>query len=200
MAFNFKENYNMINFQKESKLVYFDIDETLGSFTAFFDNADNNAFYDEKEKEMFALEKKYNLRSIGIKNYTSPKPECLALLLKLLKETNSKAVCVSSWSVKLRIVANKQMNPVNVLDIIFKSIYPDWEFGYIVALNNVGGERAARIASMTKEHDLTDNYILIDDAVGFYYPADNHTVPVNGNLGYIESDFISSKNKLLANN
>ena len=195
-----KENYTIEDLQNENKIIYFDIDNTLGSRTGSDGYKDSEKFNKRKLKELNFFLKTNNLSPFDFSDFTSPEIHCLGMFMKLLKETNSKAICVSSWCITLQTRCTDDIDAIKLLDLIFKHVFEDWEEGLIVGLNSFSGDRADEAINFTKQHGLTNNYLVVDDAVGISYKETDKTINVDGILGFTYYNYKEAKDRLISRN
>jgi hypothetical protein len=191
----YKEGYNLEDLLKEESLVFFDIDSTLGSRASHESYKKDESYKIEKRAQMEKIKKDLNVHFFSFADFVALDIQCLAMFQKLLKDTNSKAVCVSSWVVSLERRTKKCPNEVKLLNAVFKATYENWEEGLVVAGIHMGGDRGEQLNDLLEEQPLTKKNVLVDDSVG-HYPETERTVKVNGITGFDYSCYEDAVNKL----
>lgn len=163
---------------KTERIIFFDIDCTLTSSVDHFLQPHQKGFVAYKESLMkdWKTIKKFDFCELSF--------TCLGLFASLLKQTNAKAVCISSWN-------------TNRYDGIFKKELPeafeqfsafpkDWFLGFYAG---GGGDRYKyTIKPFIKEYNFTGQYIALDDG-GFEYGNQNKVVTVRGQKGFDIDDY-----------
>jgi len=179
----FKNGYTIEDLKKEKRVVFFDIDSTLGG------NSTHHGLYSFKEqrdlkKEKFKkFQEKYKIPMSGAE-YQAVDISCLAMFLRTLKDTNSVAFCVSSWVGSFNcFVENTDMNPIYLIEKVFQDEFPQWENGIIVGGSSESPSSRGQFCKELSEYVEVD-YLIIDDS---YHEYDNKDglIEVDGNCGYI---------------
>lgn len=167
--------------QDTENLVFFDIDGTLSSsneWQLLMKNPKYKAFKESFYKEWETI-KFIDFKNL---NHTS-----IALFANLLRQTNSKAVCISSWNIKGHNISPNLY--IQQLQEAFQSIYeyfPDnWLLGY--SYGEIDRNISAIQPFIEKTH-FDGKYITLDDG-GFQYLDQSLTVIVNSRNGFNHQDY-----------
>lgn len=166
-------------------IVFFDIDGTLTSSTDHF------ILKHQKSTKELTHKLYKNWKTIGLYDYSELTHSCIALFSLFLRQTNSKAICISSW--------NNNENPelyIKELTEAFEGIsdFPqDWLLGFI---GGSGGDRfSTDINPFIKNLNIKKPYVILDDG-GFTYSKKENVVIVDGRLGFNIYDYEKALNIL----
>lgn len=163
--------------KETQNIVFFDIDQTLSSSTDFHYTFDEDKLQNYKKSLYNKQWKTIKLFDFQCLNQTS-----LALFACFLRQTNSKAVCVSSWNTTRPEIAHLYFKELKESFEVFSSLFPDnWLLGFSGC---GGGDRHTHsIIPFLKETNFKEKYIAIDDS-GISYKDHSYCVIVDGKTAF----------------
>ena len=170
--------YYKKNILKETQnIVFFDIDQTLSSSIDFHYTFDEDKLQNYK-KSLYNKEWK----TISLFEFQNLNQTSLALFACFLKQTNSKAVCVSSWNTTNSEIADLYFKELKESFESISSLFADnWLLGFS---GGGGGDRHTfSIVPFLEETNFKGKYIAIDDG-GICYTDKSYCVIVNGQTAF----------------
>lgn len=179
----FKENYTMEDLKKEKRIIFFDIDSTLGGSSL------HNGMYSfpeisNKKKEEFEVFKKRLGVNFSFMDYRAVEPICLGMFLRTLKDSNAVGFCLSSWVISCKVRGdNANINPIKLIEEVFIDNFSVWERGIIVGGIGSSPMDRGNISKKIADH-VNSDYFVIDDSHHEYDIRDG-LIEVDGNCGYI---------------
>lgn len=196
-----KKDYTFEELLKEERVVYFDIDGTLGGSINMHKYKMKKEYQSKKRAEMNEMFKRIGVYTFSLGDYTSMDKESLALFKKLLIETNAKAVCISSWvtTMCLREKGDKTIEEFSELDMlneVFRGTFKEWSDDLIVGGIDFHYNRGKYLKQLIKKHNIKGNHIVLDDGAGRGYPENDLTVSVDSQHGFSEKEYEILKRKL----
>ena len=199
----FRKDYTIEDLKKEENIIYFDIDGTLGSGDAHRGYKKDESYRNKKKEELEELKKRIGIKFFSFPDFISPDKYCLELFQKFLKEHNAKAFCISSWAVSLKLRSNnalhkKEINPVDLLNEVFKSTYKDWDFNNVVGGKHFSN-RGQEVKEFIEKYELKSNAAILDDSAGRGYPENELTISVDGRKGFTEKEYKLMKKIMFGN-
>lgn len=181
-----KEDYTLEDLKKEKRIIYFDIDSTLGGSSLHHGIYSFEKYRNEKKVQCDAFKKRHGV-NFSIMDFRAVDIMCLAMFLKTLKETNSVAFCISSWMSSSRIRAGAVgMNPITLIEKVFQETFPEWESGIIVGGSPESPTSRGDFCKEMSEYSNSD-YFVIDDS-HHEYKIREGLIEVDGNCGYVYRD------------
>lgn len=188
-----KENCNA-NFENKP-IIFFDICNTLGKVETITEK--NQKKIDRND--LYLNFCKRNDICVNKTDFFHLNENSLFYLNKLIKETNSIGVCISSWNKSLK-VRNKNKNVVKILNMIFKEIEPTWSLSNIqFAFNGLNpNNRCFELEKFLKVQNINNSYIVIDDANEFIEYNKNGLL-IDGKKGFIKKDYLNAIDLLMTN-
>ena len=162
-------------------IIFFDIDGTFSSSNEVLLYRDNQKYIEFKQSYY------QNWETIKLVDYQFVNHTCIALFANLLRQTNSKAVCVSSWNMKGR---NKPELYLKQLEEAFQAIYSDFPNDWFLGFSGSGGgdRTTYSINPFLEETGFKGKYIAIDDG-GFEYADQSYVVQVISRNGFNHNDY-----------
>lgn len=170
-----------INLDNMQNIVFFDIDSTLSSSV-------DHCVLKEQHQDIKITKNLYqNWETISYYNYAELSHSSVALFAYFLKQTNSKAVCISSW--------NKHQKAelfIKELSEAFETI-SDFPDDWLLGISGLcGGDRWKHsIEPFIKEHNVQVPFVALDDA-GWNYSDQSKAVLVDGRLGFNIIDYMKA--------
>jgi hypothetical protein len=176
--------YNSVILKKTDKIIFFDIDSTLtSSFERHF--ACNNENYLNFKKSQHKGWKSIKMVDFKELSYTA-----VGLFANLLKQTNAKAVCVSSWNINnFKSESNEEY--LSELKEAFETISSEFPEDWLLGFSGAGGgdRHIYSVLPFIEETQFTGLYSAIDDGA-FEYSDQSYTVQVNGRNALTYEDYI----------
>lgn len=163
--------------QDTENLVFFDIDGTLSSTNEW------QLLMDSPKYKSFKESFHQNWKTIKMVDFRLLNHTSIALFANLLHQTNSKAVCVSSWNTRGCMVCPDLY--FKQLQEAFQSIYQHFPDNWLLGFSGSGGgDRTTHsIIPFINETGFKGKYISIDDG-GFEYKDQSSVVIVNSRNGF----------------
>jgi hypothetical protein len=170
-----------INLDNMQNIVFFDIDATLTS------TIDHYILKSQEKNEKIVKSLYKDWETITYHDYAELTHSCIALFASFLKQTNSKAVCISAW--------NYSPEPelyTKELSEAFEGIsdFPqDWLLGYA---GGGGGDRwRSAIKPFLDKYNFGVPHVALDDG-GFEYSNQDNVVIIDGKLGFNYYDYLKA--------
>lgn len=182
-----KENYTLEDLMKEERVIFFDIDSTLGGNTSHHGIYSFEKNLNEK-LEVFEAFKKENNVNFSAADFIAVDATCLAMFFRTLKDTNSVAFCISSWVTTCSTRGDKSnINPMTLMEKVFQETFTEWESGTVVG--GYSQEPSSRGVFCKKVAEaITADYFIIDDSHKEYDVRDG-LVEVDGDCGFVYRDY-----------
>ena len=178
----FKEGYSLKDLMKEKRVIFFDIDSTLGGSTSF-----HGQYYFENQKKEIKEQCEAFKERLGVNfslaDFKAVDLNCLAMFLRTLKDTNSVAFCISSWMTSSRVRGDKaNINTIELIEKVFQERFPEWESGIIVGGSSESPTSRGLFCKELSEY-INSDYFVIDDSHHEYDIRDG-LIEVDGDCGY----------------
>lgn len=178
----FKDNYTLDDLKKEKRIIFFDIDSTLGSASQYHGFYSFDSMLEEKRIHFEKFKKELGV-NFSFADFIAVERQCLAMFLRTLKETNSVGFCLSSWMVSATLRGDKSnINPLKLISMVFKEEFPEWDLDVIVGGLSTSPEDRAETVEKIITYTGSDG-LIIDDSFD-RYKNKKRLIGVDGDSGY----------------
>lgn len=181
-----KSGYTLEDLAKEKRVIFFDIDSTLGGNSFFHGMLSFPSLRDEKRAEYEEWKEKNNIPYFKFIDYIALEKTCLGMFLRTLIDTGAVPFCISSWVTSCSISADKiedeDFNSIAIMQNVFENVLSEWKMTDIVGGRSLNPlSRADFCEALAEKYGF--DYFIIDDSWHVYENKKN-LIEVNGQCGY----------------
>lgn len=186
-----KSGYTFEDLAKENRVIFFDIDSTLGGNSFFHGLLSFEGQREEKRIEFEAWKAANNIEYFKFIDYIALEKTCLGMFLRTLLDTGAVPFSISSWVTSCSVGAEKRnvenFNAIDLMDLVFKGVLNEWDMTNIIGGRSLNPlDRGDFCEALAKKYGF--DYLIIDDSWHVYENKKN-LIEVDGNCGFQYKDY-----------